>query len=381
MAQETRKRIGIIYSYDENWIGGTYYIKNLIEAIKDFVEDGKKPILVFFVTTEKEKKQLESLAYPYAEFFEVTRKPSMIVKAINKAFKLLFKVKPINVAYPKEIAEFVFPYYENEYLKSIPNKFHWIPDFQAHKLPEFFTPEELERIYKTHEHIASKKKTLILSSKDAYDTFQELYPHNQCSNVLVLNFAVTHPKYQHLDIDSLQKKYGITQPYFISPNQFWKHKNHIVLLKAAEQLRNQPFQVVFTGKEYDSRNPDYTEGLKAFVEENQLTDKIKFLGFIDRAEQLQLMNHALAVVQPSLFEGWSTVVEDAKSMNQFLILSNISIHQEQVEKNNLFFDPNDSEMLANALLSCFRNKPVIVPQDYQQSRKRFADNFIKLVLS
>ncbi len=46
----------------------------------------------------------------------------------------------------------------------------------------------------------------------------------------------------------------------------------------------------------------------------------RFLGFIDRGEQLQLMKNSIAIVQPSLFEGWSTVVEDTKAMQSCNII-------------------------------------------------------------
>ena len=41
---------------------------------------------------------------------------------------------------------------------------------------------------------------------------------------------------------------------------------------------------------------------------------ISILGFISRQDQLSLMRDAIAVIQPSLFEGWSTVVEDCKAI-------------------------------------------------------------------
>ena len=33
-------------------------------------------------------------------------------------------------------------------------------------------------------------------------------------------------------------------------------------------------------------------------------------------DQLRLMKESLGVIQPSLFEGWSTVIEDAKALNK-----------------------------------------------------------------
>ena len=40
-----RKRIGVRFSYNENWIAGSYYILNIIHALNTLDVD-KKPIIV-----------------------------------------------------------------------------------------------------------------------------------------------------------------------------------------------------------------------------------------------------------------------------------------------------------------------------------------------
>ena len=37
-----RIKVGIIYSYDENWIGGTYYYQNLIQSL-NLLPERRKP--------------------------------------------------------------------------------------------------------------------------------------------------------------------------------------------------------------------------------------------------------------------------------------------------------------------------------------------------
>jgi glycosyltransferase involved in cell wall biosynthesis len=139
------------------------------------------------------------------------------------------------------------------------------------------------------------------------------------------------------------------------------------------------FEVVFTGKEFDFRSPDYTTHLKNYVEQNGLSPYVKFLGFIDRKEQLQLMNHALAIIQPSLFEGWSTVVEDAKAMNQFLLVSDIPVHREQLKQQAYFFNPQESQDLINLLLRYLDEMPTKQGQSYHVSIEQFARNFLSII--
>jgi hypothetical protein len=57
----------------------------------------------------------------------------------------------------------------------------------------------------------------------------------------------------------------------------------------------------------------------------------------------------MAVVQPSLFEGWSTVVEDARALGKRQFLSDIQVHVEQNPPNAVYFSPHSPEALARVI--------------------------------
>jgi len=184
------------------------------------------------------------------------------------------------------------------------------------------------------------------------------------------------------DIEFLCKEYDITRPYFIVSNQFYKHKNHLVVYEAMHLLKAEypDFQVVFTGKEEDYRNPAYITSLRQLVDTHQLTHQVRSLGVIPRAHQLGLMKQALAVIQPSKFEGWSTVVEDAKSLQKQILLSHIPVHVEQMGDDAYYFDADAAEEL-KALMHGFltqrlESKPVF--ENYQERIKIFAASFIAI---
>jgi glycosyltransferase involved in cell wall biosynthesis len=201
------------------------------------------------------------------------------------------------------------------------------------------------------------------------------------SEVFVLQFAVSHPEYKSIAIDVLLEKYGIAIPYFFCPNQFWAHKNHISVLKAIQILKwkkEQPVLIVFSGKENDYRNPDYFNQIKRLVVDYRIEDCVRFLGFIERNEQLQLMNNSLAVIQPSLFEGWSTSIEDAKAMNQYVIASDIPVHREQLLKNVSFFKPLEPLSLAEVIENLIKRPLVVLRSDYSSRLKGFGQQFIRI---
>ncbi len=395
---QARKRIGIIFSNNENWIGGTYYITNLIQAL-DTLEDTKKPEIVIFSDNPKDAEIIQNTKYPYLDFLKLSLEYNIFERIINKLSRILLKKNIINKKYAKNCVEAVFPYDLQVSLENINHKIAWIPDFQEYFLKDFFSEEVLEIRKKHHLKIIAQDIPVILSSKEAENNFRQIYPQAK-NKTSVLNFAVTHPAYKDLNINDLREKFKITKPYFISPNQFWVHKNHQVILDAIKLLKENnlsiDFQIIFTGKEFDFRYPEYANNLKKFVLENNLSDHISFFGFIDRKEQLQLMNNALAVIQPSLFEGWSTVVEDAKAMNKFLILSDITVHKEQMQQqiqenkqeNVCFFDPKSAIELKKAIIQTLNNvlnhtskkeNNTEYNVDYKKDITTFANKFIEYI--
>jgi glycosyltransferase involved in cell wall biosynthesis len=196
-----------------------------------------------------------------------------------------------------------------------------------------------------------------------------------------LPFAVTHPTYADVAIETLKQKFNIQENYFYSPNQFWAHKNHKVVVEAIELIKKEfeNILVVFSGKESDYRNATFVDDLKKLVKDKGLEKNILFLGFIDRKEQLCLMKNALAIIQPSLFEGWSTVVEDAKAMNQFVIASDLRVHREQLKQNALFFEPANEFALVEAMKKVLNKEFENKDNDYKQDIHRFAKRFLQIV--
>jgi len=64
---------------------------------------------------------------------------------------------------------------------------------------------------------------------------------------------------------------------------------------------------------------------------------------------ISMMHHSIAVLQPSFFEGWSTTVEESKSMRKQIILSSIDVHLEQAPERGVYFSPDSPDELAACL--------------------------------
>lgn len=232
----------------------------------------------------------------------------------------------------------------------------WIPDFQHKNLPEFFSEDELKKKDENFLLVTEKQNPLVLSSFDAKNDLERFYPSHRCSVEVVHFVSYIEPEIRAITPDleeKVREKFGLTKKYIYLPNQFWQHKNHIVAVKAIEVLKQRgqlaDYDFVFTGNLEDYRNPDYIDRLKKIMEAAEVKDSIRLLGFVKRTEQLCIMKNAAFIVQPSLCEGWGTVLEDAKVLDKTVLLSDIPVHQEQKNEKCYLFDSHQPDELADLM--------------------------------
>lgn len=225
----------------------------------------------------------------------------------------------------------------------------WIPDFQHMRLPEFFSDRERRRRDGMFRRLADYSTRLVLSSEDVRRDLVAFRPQ-AAAKVRVLRFVpgFAGPCRSREALD----RYGIQEPYFHLPNQFWAHKNHAVVIEALRKARQRGrrLSVVATGKTSDHRNPDHFGLLMRRAAEGGCQDDFKVLGLAPFDDVMVLMRHSVAVINPSLFEGWSTTVEEAKSIGKSIILSDIPVHREQNPDHGHFFDPRDADQLAERMI-------------------------------
>ncbi|MHC1726430.1 MAG: glycosyltransferase [Syntrophobacteraceae bacterium] len=224
----------------------------------------------------------------------------------------------------------------------------WITDFQHRRLPEFFSGKEIQTRNSTHSAVARNAQAVLLSSQDARRDFCHFHP-KEAHKAYVLPFVAHVPDAAALPpVAAVLEKHGIEESFFYIPNQLWAHKNHGVVVEALHIMssRGRCPLVVSTGFTEDYRNPNYFKSISARLGEISLTGRFRFLGVIPYPEVAVLMRSSLAVINPSLFEGWSTTVEEAKSIGKRVLLSDIAVHREQAPKRSVYFDPHDSEILA-----------------------------------
>ncbi|MBD2260790.1 glycosyltransferase [Pseudanabaena sp. FACHB-2040] len=350
-------RIGLIYQGGRNWIGGSMYVKNIILALASLPDQVKSTFDICLLYNDALDAATRQELEPHiSQFYDLEQE----VKPITLKNRLIWKFEkevfrqpnpPFNPVMKKGKIDFLYPTSaptrEPFALRSCP----WIPDFQHKYLPHLFSEAEIERRDREHSAIARHSTRVVLSSKAAESDFKKFFPTSQ-TRTEVLQFRTSpasswfsaHP-------EEIQKKYCLPERFFLFSGQFWQHKNHLVVLEALQELRSQGIQptVVCTGHIYDDRKPEYLDLILQKIHTYGLSQQFLVLGLISRSDQIQLMRRSIAVLQPSLFEGWSTVVEDARCLGKPMILSDFPVHVEQNPLGCVFFGRSNFMELANIL--------------------------------
>lgn len=371
----SRYRIGIVFTFNKNWLGGVYYIINLINALK-FLDDADQPELIVFYSDELQE-HATSIDYPHLTLINV--KTRSIFRGYIQSWLTqrnvwiddLLKKHRLDAIYPLNDQ----PISSSRYPIAVAA---WFPDLQHKFYPEFFSKKQWWLREIRLRILLSNTAMLVVSSEDVASHFRQFYRLRPELTLSTLRFASVIDEKALLSREVIDN-YKLPSEYFIVSNQFHNHKNHQVVFKAVALLKAKGVIVhlAVTGRFENKGNEKYIEDLKRIIHENKLEGQIHLLGVIPREHQLTLMKYAKAVIQPSFFEGWSTVIEDAKTLQVSVVASDLPVHYEQLGDRGIYFSPKNSEQLAEILQATVWPGGVL----YEPAQKRyreFASQFLRL---
>lgn len=122
----------------------------------------------------------------------------------------------------------------------------------------------------------------------------------------------------------------------------YPHKNLTVVLKALRSLPD--FKLKLIG----SRNI-FQDQTRAEVTKLGVGDQVEFTGYLDDSAVHREMSQALALVQPSLSEGFGLTGVEAMASGLPVLASNIPIFKEVYGHGAIFFDPHQPTDLVRAI--------------------------------
>lgn len=360
------KRIAV-WGAHLSWDGGIdflYYLVNALNAVKE-----EHNLKMFLVLPYDWVSELKFFTIAAQNALKAGKLPGFKKRNINDKIRKAFQNSEVEIVYynylesdlqrtlKKINAQVLFPVIKKFNIDiSIP-WVGYIPDLQHISLPHFFSEDEKLKRDKRYAALLACSKAVIVNS---ISVKKELKSHYAVQNkVFNLSFCPPEPNPRIRDYDSsaLIAKYKLPKRYFIISNQFWKHKNHAVAFKALKLVLEskvyEGVELFCTGKMEDERFPEYIQELKDYIKDNALQQKIHLLGFISKEDQMALIDNAVALIQPTLFEGGpgGGAVYNAITLGVPCIVSDIDVNKEISGANMLFFEATSATDLAEKMRS------------------------------
>ncbi|HEY6896907.1 MAG TPA: glycosyltransferase family 1 protein [Rhodocyclaceae bacterium] len=331
------------------WLGGFHYLCNLLRTLEQHAGEQIQPFLFLGDDlAEEDSAPLSALTgvtiIRHADFNSSAKSARLrlaLLTGCDQVAARHFRQQGIDVAFePAQFYGWRFP------LATVA----WIPDFQHRHLRHLFGFGAYWKRELGFRAQVLAKRQIMLSSEDSRRDCERFYPASR-DRTHVVRFAVPSPATDGGAARAVADSYGLPQHFFFLPNQFWAHKNHLCVVRALHLLKQRGLDVVVavTGKQEDARDPSHFPKILKLLDEWNLRDNFRLLGLLPYRHLPALMGSATALINPSFFEGWSTTVEEAKSIGTPLLLSDIPVHREQADGAARFFDPESPEALADAL--------------------------------
>ncbi len=373
-------KVAFVIPPNTNWLGEINYFRSLLSSINEI---NKVINTEFYVFISKFDKNFSQKKFKNIRIIQTNiLNKNGILPILKKIFSFIFNGHDPFIKYllKKKKIEILSHYKPIKGFKNI----SWFPDFQHIYFPNFFSKKEIISRNNLYKYYLKNSKRFIVSSNSAKKDLINFKKDNKRIDVLKfipeINFKnIKNRKYLKNEID-------VNTKYIFTPNQFWLHKNHISIIEALKILkeRNLNFVCIFTGSNFDHRKPKYFSELMDKIKLYNLKTNVKYLGVLPYKKILNLLYHSEIVINPSFFEGWSTVVEEAKIFDKKILLSNINVHLEQNPDNGIFFNPNDSKDLANKIEKFFflkkKTKNInVLEKKYKLKRKNFAKKYISII--
>lgn len=325
-------------------MGGSEYIRNLLRALA--AAGAPEPTLFCQRDAVPAWQGLPAKIAPVPPILDLPLVDRLGLN--NRRFAAVLAAHPVDFLYPitygdRDTIGITFPL--RGALRSV-RWAGWIPDFQHRHLPRFFTPEQVAFRDRNIAALLAAAPLVVASSANAAEDLRAFHP-GYTGRVEVLRFT-TCPRAEWYAPHTAPELEALPARFFVVANQFWKHKNHLTVFAALERLAARGVRpvVLCTGALDEARDPAYAGEVRAALASSGIAGQVRLLGLLERRTQIELLRRAVAIVQPSLFEGWSTVVEDARTLGRPVLLSDLAVHREQNPPGARFFPAEDADALA-----------------------------------
>lgn len=213
------------------------------------------------------------------------------------------------------------------------------------RFPEVSAKGEYRRRELHYKNICKWTRGVLVDSEVGKHHVMESYGLS-AERIHVLPYIAPAYMYSYQTPTDFGSRYPLPKKFIFYPAQFWEHKNHKNLIKAAGRLKQDipDLKLVLVG----SKKNGYESALR-LVQKLNLIEDVIFLGYVPDDDMPELYRRARALVMPTFFGPTNIPPLEAFVVGCPVAISGIYGIPEQVGDAALLFDPESVDEIAESI--------------------------------
>lgn len=245
-----------------------------------------------------------------------------------------------------------------------------IQDIQHIHFPNFFSyTENLRRKYLYYNSLKFSDKLVCSSNFIKKDIKKNFNLKNK--KIKVIEEGVNLNEYKKFTKIVKYKK------FFFFPAQLWRHKNHLLVIKAFNMFNknhNFKYNLIICGKKFETS--------KNIIDKIKKTKNCFYLGVVSKKLLFNLYNSSIATISPAIYESSSLTILEALACGSKVIASNTEPNLERKKFGILYFKKNSYISLKKQFENCLKKRKKV--QNNNKLLKKFdwiyiSKKWIKLI--
>jgi len=273
--------------------------------------------------------------------------PDRLHQALRRLLDPLSLSLPCRIGADLMFCPFTLPLFQDDAIPTV----SVIYDLQYAIYPEFFTQHEVAERHQNFLRACRSSAAVTTISDFVRDSVlkAQVIADDRVSTVHI-QLSQWLPKPDDRRSNDVLARLGLKAGEFLLyPANFWRHKNHELLLTAFAMARAaglaSHIKLALTGTR-SARMEELANAASALG----LEQHVVFAGFLVSDEYTALMHNCLAVIFPSLYEGFGMPVVEAMAAGCPVACSNLTSLPEVAGDAALLFDPRIPSRVADSIL-------------------------------
>ena len=223
-----------------------------------------------------------------------------------------------------------------------------VHDVSFRRFPEFFSRRD-RILFSTLLPGSLRRASEILTlSSHARDELHHFFPGLRAGiHVVPAAAASVFRPLDEAAVEPVLAKNGLRRPYLLAVGSIQPRKNLLRLIEAYSDVRHahRAVQLVIVGP-----GGFQASRIHEAIVERGLSDAVQWLGYVTDADLAAIYNAAVALVYPSVYEGFGLPVLEAMACGRPVIAANTSSLPEVAGDAGILVDPFDVSSLRGAMM-------------------------------